>query len=687
MDMVSANKGPGNGLSQLVVGTVNGEKVRRTEFEKVNSLRYSGSSTNVYQNRNSLWDWYVEDYLLKGEAEVLGLGVSPAEITELEFGDNLSPVIRRNFPNPQQPGAINREQLNYFKQIIEGNTLQDEVAAGRLNASFPDFWRMQRDMIVKERLQAKVQALVQKAMYTPTWMAEMGYNEQNQTVDFAYVKISYDQIANEEVSLSDSDLSSYLNANEARFKRKTEQRVLDYVVFDVVPTAADSTELRNKISSLKAEFATTDSDSNFVIRNEGIITPTYSSKADLSTAIADTVMALPAGSVYGPYIEMGEYRLVKVIDKAVMADSADTRHILLSANTTDEFAKANERADSMINVLRAGTAVFDTLVVKFSQDPGSVSNGGKYENVTPNQFVPEFNKVLFITGQIGQLYKVRTSYGIHIVEVLKRSANTTPRVMVAYLRDPIVPSKDTQDNTFQLASQFVGANRDLEDMIKAAGEATDLRVVSTPALDKNSYELGPLGFSNDTKDAICWAFTASPGEVSPTVYTFTDQQRYYDNKYVILGLKQVLAAGVPSVADVREELEAEVMNIKKTELLSGKITGTDLVTMAGQFGVQVDTITNAAFDRPSMPGLGNEARVIATAVGMTQGQTSKPIQGEGGVFVVQLTRKAAIGQATNLPQIRQRMSRTAQGMVASYFMTALKESAKVDDNRTTFECN
>ena len=88
-----------------------------------------------------------------------------------------------------------------------------------------------------------------------------------------------------------------------------------------------------------------------------------------------------------------------------------------------------------------------------------------------------------------------------------------------------------------------------------------------------------------------------------------------------------------------------------------------------------------------MPGLGNEPRVIATAVGMTQGQTSKPIQGEGGVFVVQLTRKTALGQATNLPQIRQRMSRTAQGMVASYFMTALTESAKVDDNRTTFECN
>ena len=181
--------------------------------------------------------------------------------------------------------------------------------------------------------------------------------------------------------------------------------------------------------------------------------------------------------------------------------------------------------------------------------------------------------------------------------------------------------------------------------------------------------------------------SADPGDVSPTVYTFTDQQRYYDNKYVILGLKQVMEAGVPSVADIREELEVEVVNIKKTELLRNKITGTDIAAIARQFSVPVDTITNAAFDRPSMPGLGNEPRVIATAVGMTEGQTSKAIQGEGGVYVLQLTRKAALGQATNLQQIRQSMSRTAQGMVASYFMTALAEGAKVDDNRSTFECN
>ncbi len=688
MDMVSAGQGPGGGLSQLVVGKVNGEKIRRTDFERIYSLRFNGSAAPTYQNRNTLWNWYVENQLLQDEAEALGMGVSRAEISDLEFGPNPSPIIRRNFPNPQQPGAVNRQQLDYFKGLIENNTLQTEITEGRLSPQFPDFWRMQRDMIVKDRLQAKLQGLVQKSMYTPTWMAEMGYAEQSQTVDFLYVKIPYEEIANESVAISDSDLDAYLRANAGRYDRKNEERVLDYIAFDVLPTAADSSAIRDSLAALIPEFtAAVDGDSTFVLREEGIITPAYSSKEELSTGVADTVMSMPIGSVYGPYTEMGEYRLLKVIDRAMMADSADTRHILLSAQTPDQFAEAGARADSIINVLNAGTTPFDSLVVAFSQDPGSVSNGGLYENVLPNQFVPEFNRVLFITGEIGPLYKVRTDYGIHIVEIMSRSETASLRANVAFIRDAIVPSKETQDNVFQDASQYIANNRSLDAMAASAQENPSLRLVSTPAFDQTAYTLGDLGFSNDTKDAICWAFSADPGDVSPSVYSFTDNQRYYDNKYVVIGLREIRQPGTPSLDEVRADIEAEVMADKKAASIAGQIQGKSLQALATQFATQVDTISNAAFDRPSMPGLGNEPSVIAAAVGLEQGQTSGAVQGESGVFIITSTRKATVGTATNIPQIRQRMSRSAAGNVASSFMALFRDSAEVEDNRSTYECN
>jgi peptidyl-prolyl cis-trans isomerase D len=686
MDMNSAQTGPGGGASQLVVGTVNGEKIRRTEFEKVHALRFNGSTLPTYQNRNSLWNWFIEDGLLKEEADALGFGVPKTQINELEFGNNPSPIIRRNFPNPQQPGAINTQQLTQIKTSIDNNSVDADFGPG-----FRDFWLMQRDMIVKERLQATLQGMVQKAMYTPSWMAEMGYAEQNQTVDFNYVKIPYEQIGNEEVSVSDSDLSSYLSANRARFERKEEERVVEYITFDVIPTPADSAELRNKMIGLVEGFRLAENgDSNFVLQNEGIISPAYSAKEDLGTAIADTVMSLPIGSVYGPYVEGGEFRLLKVIDRADMADTINFRHILLgTAQSGNSPAQASVRADSMITVLRSGAANFDSLAVKFSQDPGTANSGGKYENVTANQFagLPALNKVISITGNLGTYYKVRTAAGVHVVEILSRSASSTMRANVAFIREAIVPSKDTQDNVFQQASEFIANNRDLEAALAAAQASPNLRAVKTGALDKNAYELGQLGFSNDTKDAICWAFSADPGDVSPSVYTFTDKARYYDNKYVVIGLSDVYEAGLPSVDQVRADLESEVIRMKKAALVQSRIAGKELSAIATEFGTTMDAASGASFDLPTLPNVGNEPKVIAAALGLEQGQVSGAIEGASGIFVVQTTNKPVLGQATNLPQIRQTFNRTAQGWVASSFMSLLRESADVEDNRNAYECN
>lgn len=688
MDMVNAGQGPGGGVAQLVVGTVNGEKVRRADFEQVYGLRYNGSTAPTYQNRNNLWQWYTEDRVLAGEAENIGLGVSAEEMMDLEFGNNLSPIIQRNFGNPQQPGQVDREQLNRFKDIIENNSIEEEVAAGRLGPQFRSFWLMQREMIKKDRLQAKLQGMVTKALYTPTWMAEMDYTDQTQAIDFAYVKVPYDQIANDQVALSDSDLNAYLTANAPRYERKKEQRVMDYIAFDVFPTTADSTALRQKMVELAQQYRTTeDSDSNFVLRNEGIISPNYFTAEELSAAASDTLINMPAGSIYGPFIENGSYRIAKVIERHVVADSADTRHILLSAQTPDQFATVNERADSIITVLNNGSADFGELASRFSEDPGSKDNGGEYEGVTPNQFVPEFNKVLFITGTRGQLYKVRTNFGVHIVEILRRTTETTPRAMVSYIDEAIVPSKETQDDIFQRASQFIGNNRDLESMRAAAQEASDLRVVSAPAVDNTAYNIGQLGFSNDTKDAICWAFASYPGDVSPSVYTFTDQQRYYDNKYVVIGLNDIYEAGKPAVDEIRDELEAEVINQKKAEQLATTLSGSDLRSMAGAAGVAVDTASNVKFNSSTIAGLGNEPKVLAAAARLDAGQTSGVIEGNSGVFVIQVMSKPAIGQATNLPAIRNRLTTTARTVVPGSFMRFWVDNMEIEDNRSNFECN
>jgi len=671
MDMTSGQQSV-FGSSQFTVGEIDGQKVDWNQFNRIEQILYGNSGGEVFSRRDQLWNYFVEDAIVQGEAEALGLGVSKTELLDLQFGANPSPVIRQRFTDPSTR-QVNFQQLNQIKTSIENGTFTDPQMRA--------FWAHQEKEIVKERLQSKFSAMVSKAIYTPAWMAEMGHQEQ-MPIDFAYVKIPFDEIDNTEVTLSDEDYENYLKKNVARFRQDEETRKLEYVVFDILPNAKDSAALQQKVAGLIPEFEAAENDSAFVERNYGSINGAYLSREELSPVIADTALSLPAGSVYGPYFDQGSYKAMKILARATMADSADTRHILLSADTPEKFSAAQKTIDSLENLLLAG-ASFDSLAVKFSQDPGSASKGGKYEGVTPNQFVAEYNDVLFITGQIGKLYKVRTNFGWHLIEVLSRSASTTERVKVAFIEERIVPSEDSQNDVYERVLAFVGQNRDLESLRKSA-ETEGLELETSGSLKKNDFAVGELGASQASRDMVRWAFNAGKGEVSPEIYAFQDPVEYYTNMYVVTGLRSIQKAGVPSVDNIKDEIEPLVINEKKGEMIAQRIKGDNLESIASVFNTQVDTAANVTFSATFLPNLGSEPRVIGKAFTMEQGQVSGAITGTAGVYVIKLLRKTEAGQATNIPQLRRNISATVRSQVGSRLIQAMKKNAAIEDNRSRF---
>lgn len=684
MDMTSNSNIGGGGGNQTTLGEVDGIKLDRQRFERAYSLVYANAGGNTYSQRAQLWNYFLEEALVKEEAENLGISVSNTELASLEFGPNYSPVILSRFQNPNAPGTVDVNQLNQIKQLIDGGNLKAAIDGGQLNSQFPDYWKYQREEIVKSRLQTKLNNIVSKGMYTPTWMAEMGFAEQNHPVNFAYVKVPFDEIDNSEVSLTDADFSNFLKENAAKYELDEETRRVEYVVFNVAPTKADSAKLRQNIADQVAPFQAAANDSVFVLQRQGLIDPRYIDRSGLSPLVADTLLGgMAVGSVYGPYLDGNTYKAVKLQERYTMADSADSRHILISATTPETFRSAEKLIDSLKSVLEAGTTPFDTLALKFSQDPGSSSIGGKYENTTPNMFVPEYNKVLFITGERNKLYKVRTSYGWHLIEVLKRSTSTTERVRVAYLVEAIEPGKETQDDLFQQASQFIGSNQSIEAVRKAAAEA-GLPLETSASLKANDFVVGSLGSGEDARQIVKWAFTASPGKVSPSVYSFQDVVGYYDNKYVVAALSSIQKAGLPKVENIRSEIEQLVINSKKGEMLSSKLTGKDFGAIAAEFDTKVDTMVGAKFSQSFITGLGNEPKVVATAFNLDQDQVSKPIIGETGVYVIKTTLKPTLATPSNLPQIRQTMSSQARAQVATRLIQSMVKTASVDDFRAKF---
>jgi peptidyl-prolyl cis-trans isomerase D len=103
-----------------------------------------------------------------------------------------------------------------------------------------------------------------------------------------------------------------------------------------------------------------------------------------------------------------------------LPERVNVRHILLKTNDKDPKSDATikAKADDLVKQLRAG-ANFGDMVKKYSEDPGSSAKGGEYDGVVHGQMVPEFDKAAF-SLKVNEISEpVKTSYGYHILQVLK----------------------------------------------------------------------------------------------------------------------------------------------------------------------------------------------------------------------------------------------------------------------------
>ncbi|MDP4710962.1 MAG: peptidylprolyl isomerase [Saprospiraceae bacterium] len=679
MDMTAGQQSLFGG-SQFTVGNVEGEKLDWNKFSQVDQVIYGNSGAEVYSRRENLWNFFVEDILISRESEGNGLGIGKPELLDLQFGDNnmqnISPVIQARFGDPMT-GMINMQLLSQYKASIQNNTLTDP--------GIRSFWAQQEKEIIKDRLQTKLTFMVEKGMYTPSWMAEMSNRDLNQRMDFAYVKVPLDELDNTEVSVSDSDFKAYLQENKAVYTIKEERRSIAYVNFPVVPTAADSAAIRGRLAELAAEFESAENDSLFLLNNLGTLDPVFYKKDELGVALADNLFDLPAGSVYGPYREGNAYKIAKLLDKQVLPDSVKSRHILIRASTPVEFESAEKLLDSLTVLIERGVESFDSLAAKFGTD-GTAQLGGDLGYVTQGMMVQPFNDLIFQEAVPGKLYQVNTQFGRHLVEVTgRRFIDNEPSVRVGIVSQSIVPSDETQNAAYDKVLAFVGQNRDLAALQAAVDNDPGLSLENVFGLRENDFEVDGLDAGGSSRNIVRWAFGASEGDVSAEIYSFQDPVDFYDNRYVVVALVDVQSSGLPDLAGIRAEIEPLVINKKKAELLAEKIAGMDMAGIASAYNVAVDTAFSVAFSQSFVSGIGSEPKVVATAFSLSNGQTSGAVVGDSGVFKLMMINKTSMdGVDPNIPQIRQQVSALNRGQVYSGLIEGIKRSAKIKDYRFKF---
>lgn len=673
MDMFSGNTSV-MGAPSTEVGEINGEALEISDLnrrEGIYNFIYGGNTQGTYNTKDFLWNHMLEEKIIQNKADILGLGVSKDELIELQFGQNLSPVIQARFADPNTR-QINRENLNQIKQAIETDQLRPD---------YRQYWAYQETEVVKERLQSKYTNLISKSIQYPDWLIEVNRDLGSMAKKVALVQVPFDR-SDINPEITDDQIADYIGKHEDDYTFDEEKRKLAVVDIKVNPTAQDSTDLLEQIESLKAELIDTDQLNLLVEQNEGLNDTAYVLIDEVSPTLADTLEDLSVGEVHGPYTDAGEYKVVKLVDKKIIPDSVQARHILIQPNASG-YAQAEKTVDSLKNLIESGTHNFDSLALDFGTD-ATATRGGDLGFTARGQMVKPFNDLIFYYAKPGELYTVTTQFGVHLVEVTDRKfEENTTGYSLAYLRQPIVPSEATQDRKYEEAQEIVRTNRTLEELRAYVNNDPSLILTETELLGPNDFRIQVIGDEQLAREAIRWAFEeAQVGQVSEDVYTKQNTVNYFNSNYYLIALDQVIDEGLAEAEDVRPQVEPLVRNQLRGEDLVNNLQGMQLSEIASRFNANIDTINNVVVTNSFVPKIGSEPELIGEISQTMPGSQTKMLQGNNGVFAFQV-----LGETQNTmveSSFEQRMRSMYSADIKNVLMENLKEKADIEDLRSEF---
>jgi peptidyl-prolyl cis-trans isomerase D len=675
------------------LGSVNGQKIDELEFEKRVQMQEQsqqqqqgpGGEEGRQQIIAALWKQEVDQILLKNEFDKLGLSVGKKEFADMLYTEPHQ-LARQYLGNPQN----GEYDPTYVRQLI------NSIRRGK-DKNQKDQLNLLLDAIEKARLVEKYDGLVAGTIHYPKWLFEKQNTDNSLLGKISYVSVPNSIISDsaKEVAVSDKEIEDYITKHKDTYKAEDESRTIQYVLFSAAPSPADSAATKKNVLSLKTAFDTTKNVADFIKANSELnYYDSYVSKAKIQVPDKDSIFKTPVGGMYGPYVDKDQFVLAKVIDIKPWPDTVKVRHILIATQEQGqpirEDSTAKKLVDSIQLAIKTG-AKFDSLVVKYSDDPGSKNSGGVYDNVYSGQMVPPFNDFIF-NHKVGESGVVKTDFGYHYIEILAQKGNT-PAYKVAYLSKKIETSDETERNAENAALQFAGDSRDLKSFDANAEKnlkPKGIQKLIAPNINSHAYEITGIGVSRKFIKDI---FDADRGDV------IKSDGKVGDN-YVVAVVTEINKAGTLTAANGRSFIEPILKNKKKAEEIKkriGKVTTLDAV--AASMKQTVQSADSLRFSGSGRSPVSFEHKVLgATFDPANKGKVvAEPLDGNSAVYVVRvddvtstIVENADVAAQQKNLESQGRM-RILMGNQYSQFgygqydpAAVLKKAATIKDNRNKF---
>lgn len=655
------------------VGLVGDEEITREEFaaQVENIVQQNQGRVTSMQAAKQAWDGKLRQMLLKQEYEKLGLEVGADQITDA-MADQLAGDPRFSDEN----GFFSEAKLKQF--IAEAKISNPQ--------QYQQWVNFEQNMEVMAKSQLYFNMI--KAGISATLLeGEQIYHQDNDNLSFEFVRVGFDQV--DDVEISKSDINQYISEHKDRFKQE-EKRDIEYVYFEETPSTEDEKAVESAISNLlkdtqseefegNTNFKTTDNVEEFVaIHSETPFNDDYIFEYEMKGEFDQDILELDVNDVYGPYKENDQLKLTKLLERTQKPDSVKTSHILVTYDGTrvdPEITRTKEEAeqlaDSLLTVVKGNSDKFAELSEEFSSDKQSAANGGDLDWIGYGALVPEFNDYVFDDASVGDYGVVETDFGFHVVYVEDRT-EAKDAVKIATITKSVEPSEKTLNNLYREASKFELSAKD--DGFEETAKSADKEIKPVRGMNKLDESIPGIGRQ---RQIVKWAFEENT-KVSD-IKSFE-----ISNGYVVARMTNKMDEGVQTAEEASSKVTPILKNKKRAEKIIGRIGDKTLDEVVAEFGTSKQTASAVNMSNPTIPGGGNEPKVVGAAFALEVGDQSKPIEGKKGVYVLKLTEK---NKASELPTYRgvakEETKKRTQSLNSrnSSVIEALKKSKDIEDNR------
>lgn len=674
---------------QLRIAEIDGENIEYPEFqarfEQVSDVYKSNNGVNnlteeAYQQvLNQTWEMMVQEKIMGGVYENLGISVSSDEVFDLVQGNNLHPIIRQLFAN-QQTGQVDKANIIRFLKYIQTEPAPNTQEWEAWNNQYT-YWLKVEDQIMSSTKQSKYVALVSNALYANSLQAKCSLQEKNREASLKFIQKKITDVSDEDVSVSDSDLKAFYNNNIKQFKNNAQCNIV-YTAINIEPSEEDDASALAAITELKSDFEKASDNAQFVNANADTrFEDVYNSKVELVEPIASWAFAAQVGEVYGPYKDGETYKLVKLSDSKMLPDSVKASHILIRVQNMSELAAANATIDSLKKAIEDKTVSFEQAAKDNSQD-GSASEGGDLGWFKKGAMVPAFENAAFGAAK-NELVVVQTQFGVHLIKVIEQGVKSQ-KVQLAILDREVIPSTATTQKIYSQASQLAMKSEDLNGLEVQLEEQDLLR--RDAVVGENDRSI--VGLKGAARPIIRAAYTdTKPGEL----IVGSDKSPVFemDGCFVIAGLVSKTEEGTRSFESVKTAINVNVLQEKKIEYLQKQFNdakGATIEATAAALSLPVDSASGFNFAHGSVNKIGYEPSINGAASVLAVNQQSAPIAGRRSVCIIELTN--IIGEAATdtaaVSAEKEELFNSSSYRASYQAYRTLRDNAEIDDRRSKF---